>query len=525
MQESFKEKLAVYGRWTYRGAWALEITAALLGLATGLALGYQAFATAASNTVTSFDLVLASAPFLMVAIAELTKIPIATLLFSANWIWKPLVFIALTALAGITFETVFMGLERAATLRQLRYENIVNQKLALGGQIEQLTERLSEAKSQDLLRKAKEDLELISQQADQERAAVESQIGVVEKELEGQRVVLPASARVRDLVSEKAIQLTKLTAERDAAIRDAVGEFERQRDSYVERIKGARDAEIERRYQEELARLPNPRRRIEQLYQLKVSSLEAEISSLRTQFDRLQINSPAMTAAQRQQLTSRRDELRQKQNQIDRDWEDRKAVARRQFEEAQSTEAGKQKVSQSEQLSKNELSAKLTSIENERVELARTDQIRRIAARLYGVRPETVSDDQAGFVSVLWFGSLAMLAALAGPLTAIVALALQKIGTSDHMPSKLSLLIRRMLLTWRWRRTRNVPTPFEVITEKEIERRVEVPVERVVKEILYIPVLTDDPDAIRKSLTDTLPKDIAELVTVNFGKSRNAGAA
>jgi hypothetical protein len=90
----------------------------LLGLATGIALGFQAFSTAETGSITSMDLILASAPFFMVAIAELTKIPIATLLFAVKWVWKPIVFVFLIALAGITFETVFMGLERAVTLRQ-----------------------------------------------------------------------------------------------------------------------------------------------------------------------------------------------------------------------------------------------------------------------------------------------------------------------------------------------------------------------------------------------------------------------
>ena len=117
MHNSLKEKLGVYGQWTYRGAWALEVSAALIGLATGLTLGFQAISNADPGSISSVDLALASAPFFMVAIAELTKIPIATLLFSSSWKWKPIVLVFLGALAGITFETVFMGLERAATLR------------------------------------------------------------------------------------------------------------------------------------------------------------------------------------------------------------------------------------------------------------------------------------------------------------------------------------------------------------------------------------------------------------------------
>ena len=61
MNDQFRAKLAIYGQWTYRAAWGLEITAALIGLATGIALGYQAFAS--SETATTTDLTLASAPF------------------------------------------------------------------------------------------------------------------------------------------------------------------------------------------------------------------------------------------------------------------------------------------------------------------------------------------------------------------------------------------------------------------------------------------------------------------------------
>ena len=51
-----------------------------------------------------------------------------------------------------------------------------------------------------------------------------------------------------------------------------------------------------------------------------------------------------------------------------------------------------------------------------------------------------------------------------------------------------------------------------------MEKRVEVPVERVVKEILYVPILTDDPEAVRRALNATLEKDIADLVTVSLAK-------
>ncbi|MER8969561.1 hypothetical protein NKI25_28465 [Mesorhizobium sp. M0808] len=54
MQTVMSQKLASYGQWTYRGAWALEIAAAAIGLTTGVALGVQAFS--ASESVTAMDL-------------------------------------------------------------------------------------------------------------------------------------------------------------------------------------------------------------------------------------------------------------------------------------------------------------------------------------------------------------------------------------------------------------------------------------------------------------------------------------
>ena len=124
---------------------------------------------------------------------------------------------------------------------------------------------------------------------------------------------------------------------------------------------------------------------------------------------------------------------------------------------------------------------------------------------------------EANNVALVWFGSLAFIAALAGPITAMVALALQRIAdqAEDHRESRLSRLVRRMLVRWRWRRVRTVKVPVEVPVDREVEKRVEVPVEKVIKEILYVPVLTDDPEALRRALGRKLPPEVADLVRVS----------
>ena len=170
-----------------------------------------------------------------------------------------------------------------------------------------------------------------------------------------------------------------------------------------------------------------------------------------------------------------------------------------------------------------EIASQLSGLETRRIEDARTDQVRRIAARIYGLKPENVTVDQAGFISIIWFGSLAMLAALAGPLTAIVALSLQNIASREETfkEGRLSRAIRYTLLKWRWRRVRTIRQPVEVPVEKEVEKRVEVPVERIIKEILYVPILTDDPEAVRRLMNQTLERDVADLVRVSIVGTRN----
>ncbi|MER9663836.1 hypothetical protein, partial [Mesorhizobium sp. M0159] len=142
-------------------------------------------------------------------------------------------------------------------------------------------------------------------------------------------------------------------------------------------------------------------------------------------------------------------------------------------------------------------------------------------------KPELVTEAQAGIISVIWFGSLALIAALAGPITAMVALALQRIAAreEDNSESKTSRLLRRMLLSWRWRRIRTIKVPVEVMVEKEVEKRVEVPVEKLVKEILYVPLFTDDPEVLRKALDQDLPPEVSDLVTVSMKGRKSARPA
>ncbi|RWO94079.1 MAG: hypothetical protein E5Y88_30170 [Mesorhizobium sp.] len=512
------QKLASYGQWTYRGAWALEIVAAIIGLATGVALSYRGFV--ANEAADSMDLVLASAPFFMIAIAELTKIPIATLLFGASWFWKPVILAFLLVLAGITFETVLLGLERASTMREVQYANFANQTKALQQELETLKTTGESLRNTDDEAKARSDLEQLSGLADTERNKLRARITEVDEELQAATTLSPAAARAKDYLEEKQAALSALVERRDREIKDAVEQFERQRDSYVDRIKSARetgDLASVQRNEEGLNKLTNPRPKKEAEFAPKLAELEPAVAAARAEYERLRKDSPPMTPQDKQRLEARRNDLEKLYDGTAADWDRKLDEARTALAAAQEAATRKSETLAKNQQRQEAIATELNRLETERLPIARNDQIRRLAARWYGVKPEDVTDPQAGTVSTIWFASLAFIAALAGPITAMVALALQRIGAQPEVQrdSKLSRLLRRLLLRWRWRRVRKVSV--QVPVDREVERRVEVPVEveKVVKEILYVPILTDDPEALRRALDRELAPEVVDLVKVS----------
>ena len=106
-ERSFGKKLLIT-------AWAVEIMAALLGLLIAFFMAYDAYRyTTDEGTSVIFNAILGALPFLLIAIIEPTKIPLAGGLYKVrNWGWKMLILAALLGLTFVTFETMFTGLER-----------------------------------------------------------------------------------------------------------------------------------------------------------------------------------------------------------------------------------------------------------------------------------------------------------------------------------------------------------------------------------------------------------------------------
>ena len=527
MRKTLSEKLTIYGERAYLGAWALEVIASITGLATGIALAFRGYKDADAANFTEMDFVLASAPYFMVAIAELTKIPIATLLFHVRWLWKPVVLLFLLGMAAITFETVYAGLDRALTLRKDRYDTLVQQITVLKDEDSHAARRMADGVGSDQLKKAKENNNDLVAQSTVEHNNLTSQLVEVEHELQGQRTVSPEASRLADTISAKSAEREKVVAEREKFIKNSVDEFERQRQSFDDRLKLAQernDTEAIRRYQAQEDALANPRPKIEKEYSLRVEALEKDLVTLNVDFDRKQAQSAPMSQLDRQKLEAKRDDLRGQISNSDKKWQSRLSQANSQMNDALTLQSDGVRENITIDKRRQSIGTELDRLERERIQTARLDQIRRIAARFYAAKPEDVTNDKVDFISNIWFGSLALLAALAGPMTALVSLELQKLG-DEGIRNKKAGLLRRLLVSWRWRRIRTVKVPVEIPVEREVEKRVEVTVEKIIKEIMYVPIFTDDPEALRRAMDQSLDKDIADHLKFSLAGLANGNTA
>ncbi len=99
-------------------AWAIEIVAVLIGFLISIIVSYSVyFEINRGDDGLAFNdyaaILVAGLPFLLVAIVEATKIPIATaMMYAKHKSWKVMLFIGVMMLTLITFETMINGFER-----------------------------------------------------------------------------------------------------------------------------------------------------------------------------------------------------------------------------------------------------------------------------------------------------------------------------------------------------------------------------------------------------------------------------
>ena len=179
-----------------------------------------------------------------------------------------------------------------------------------------------------------------------------------------------------------------------------------------------------------------------------------------------------------------------------------------------------------------ELEKTLFEKQNQRVELRNLvnvkvgdNQVYRMAQ--WWFNKESAADlDRKDVMSIagLWFGSLALLIAVTGILLAFASYVIRDPYIDDRSSphDNLSSLSRKSFNSLRrlfiyWRRVQRSPVikevPKEVIKEVPVEKviRVEVPVEIIKKEIVHVPLYTNDKSLLTLAMNEKFnPKDIEQ---------------
>lgn len=130
-----------------RFAWVVEIIAVSIGLMISIIVSYSVF-----TEINKFDreltfgdyasIIVSGLPFLLVAVVEATKIPIATaMMYAKHTSWRILLFLGTLLLISITFETMLNGFERNFANLTFAIDERKNESLLLQQSIDTLEEQ------------------------------------------------------------------------------------------------------------------------------------------------------------------------------------------------------------------------------------------------------------------------------------------------------------------------------------------------------------------------------------------------
>ena len=158
------------GKFLLRMAWAIEIMVAIIGVCIGLIMIFGSKVVGGKQIETAADLAAYNITlndftigliFLIVAIVELTKIPLATAVYySVRIFWRIVFLVALILVNVSTFETIVTGFERINRERTKIVDKLIVEYNSVKTKIENLSEN---ARVTDL----DEDIEkLIKQRSD-----------------------------------------------------------------------------------------------------------------------------------------------------------------------------------------------------------------------------------------------------------------------------------------------------------------------------------------------------------------------
>jgi len=556
------------GKKLYKFAWAIEIIAAFIGVMIAWSMGFQTYQYYVIENghfplINLFDLVLAGLPFLMVASVELLKIPFCKLIYLNQSFKIRLIFsIVLVLVTFITFETLITGFERQFANISIKVSipqkklNTINQKITFReAQVSSLQEKTEDSISDEVSIQRQEALyskdSAINALEAQKNQYLQSGNQVL---LDRKKNIETEIIRAKDRRDEKIKQteknfVTVSQEEQDRQSESRKGN-NRQIDIFNENIK---------RLDKNLAALKID----ESIFDIlggKKGQWEKEIKRYRDLIEELLVENTKVGLGSANNLNIEINRINaETEKQVDKlytdlsaielkliqnnkykkeiDRIDKKIVARQEQYNAEIDSIDKFRKEQSNDLGdKNDridaLEQELTPLKEEQsalgieiTEAYEQTQIYRIAKSWYGLEDGVIiTEKQISFVAKVWFGSLAGIVSCMGIFLAFGSFIFMYSGIEfEDLKKKKPGPIKRAFISMMESRKNRYDNPTKIVkqikevpVEKivkeivEVEKVIytEVPKEVIKKEVIHVPIYTNDPDLIKFGTTKV--KDIMD---------------
>ena len=480
-----------YGKRLIIIAWTIEIVAASIGLFIGISNAQDGSSFYERNKFT--NTFIGSAPFIIIAAVELTKIPLAIGVYRVKrFVWRTLFLSTLLLLVFVTFETIFVGLETNFSAREADVQkprssleekestliSVEEQLLGVNSRtVEQidedfrgkitLLEQESYQRIEDLSKSRKEAIADIQnninqinsgyasladatgtqQKVDRLRADISKAENDALTQIQAEREIAAEQIEsieiaIKNIEDNANAQLLNAGRFAKNAIREDAANKTSERRADIKSIEERRDENI-RRIEEKLeANLLGKNQELkiaEQDLQKAQSNnsggREREVSLQRNQID-------YQTEYWSGLIDEENSRLEQRISSLENEREELKRVQR--VREALIPELEEQIV---------ELKAEIISLRQEIDERALNINVYRVAKRAYGHESASdVAEEELAIVAGIWFGSIAFIAAVVGAVLALAGAVLQDPESYRPIQNKKRPIynsLRRVLINLR----------------------------------------------------------------------------
>lgn len=560
-------------RFLYVFAWALEITAVIIGLAIGLSIilsSLESMQVAKDTSGLSFaestNTFIAAVPLLMVAMVEISKIPLTEAFYrTSSRMWQWVLGFALLFVAMITFESALNGFERGYSMLMYSISDDQKELFTIDEKVTKIDADKAELQAltaesidtqfnnrySEMFEQSNEQKRLVVRQINLLRGSIKSEavdnlrIRLSDAKAEKQRLLQAQSEEMQRLsraYSSSGADVSEEVATQRRSYQEQIGTEERRLVNFNKSLRIEVDkafilnkASVRAEWEEKIAR---QERKIENLRE-KLNSLGTldKLESIREQEQRAK--SLAMARSNQsialidQQIEELSDSIARSIGARERDIEDNVAVYQEQLRdldtEFQSQLAGIEdsrdanyvRLANNTQIldQKNE---EKDSLETKRIDLERQINKKVADNQWYRIAtwfsdedsPARVDKTLVSLVATVWSASLALLIAIMGILLCLASLVLGDPGLADKGKegderAKGLTQAQKFWRTLRWAFVARRKSQQKRVEIVEVDKVVfkEIPVETVKKEFVHIPFYTNDEKLLKLSGKDVHEED------------------